>query len=298
MGDSLPILRRRIKNAEDLRAVVRSMKAMSSASITQFEQAVDALQDYHRAVELALSVCLRNSPVAASSEAHDGKPPKLRAGIVVLGSDQGMVGQFNEHIADTITADIAKAAQPPILWVVGERVQARLENAGHRVDRLFPTPQYVEAIAPLVSDLLFEIETQHIEGEVSRVRIYHNAPLLRSNYMTKQSGLLPFDQSWRDGLTSILWPTTQLPEMIDRGEDSRAALVSEYLFVSLYQACAASCAAEHAARLASMQRAEKNIDDQRRVLDLQHNHKRQSMIDEELFDLISGFEALTDQSKK
>ncbi|MFT5110034.1 MAG: F-type H+-transporting ATPase subunit gamma [Verrucomicrobiales bacterium] len=44
-----------------------------------------------------------------------------------------------------------------------------------------------------------------------------------------------------------------------------------------------------------MQRAEKNIDDRRRALDLEHNHLRQGMIDEELFDLISGFEALSER---
>jgi F-type H+-transporting ATPase subunit gamma len=71
------------------------------------------------------------------------------------------------------------------------------------------------------------------------------------------------------------------------------ALVREFLFVSLYRACAESLASENASRLAAMQRAEKNIDDLLEALSHTFHRLRQSGIDEELFDVISGFEALS-----
>jgi F-type H+-transporting ATPase subunit gamma len=42
-----------------------------------------------------------------------------------------------------------------------------------------------------------------------------------------------------------------------------------------------------------MQRAEKNIEEQLADLNQDFNQLRQSSIDEELFDVIAGFEALT-----
>jgi len=66
----------------------------------------------------------------------------------------------------------------------------------------------------------------------------------------------------------------------------------EYLFVSLFRACAESLASENASRLAAMQRAEKNIDELLEALNGKFHRLRQSAIDEELFDVISGFEAL------
>ena len=65
------------------------------------------------------------------------------------------------------------------------------------------------------------------------------------------------------------------------------------LFISLYKACAESLASENASRLAAMQRAEKNI-----RVDIRSPHQsfyrlRQSSIDEELFDVIAGFNALS-----
>ena len=60
-----------------------------------------------------------------------------------------------------------------------------------------------------------------------------------------------------------------------------AALVREYLFVSLYKACAESLASENASRLAAMQRAEKNIDELVGALNQTFHRLRQTSIDEE-----------------
>jgi F-type H+-transporting ATPase subunit gamma len=70
-------------------------------------------------------------------------------------------------------------------------------------------------------------------------------------------------------------------------------LIREYLFVSLFRACAESLASENASRLSAMQRAEKNIDELLESLNRKFHQLRQSSIDEELFDVVSGFEALS-----
>jgi alpha-D-glucose phosphate-specific phosphoglucomutase len=57
--------------------------------------------------------------------------------------------------------------------------------------------------------------------------------------------------------------------------------------------CAESLASENASRLAAMQRADTNIDDLLETLHGTFHELRQSGIDEELFDVISGFEALS-----
>ena len=71
------------------------------------------------------------------------------------------------------------------------------------------------------------------------------------------------------------------------------ALIREYLFVSIFRACAESLASENASRLAAMQRADKNIGELREDLNRTFHRMRQSGIDEELFDVVSGFEALS-----
>jgi F-type H+-transporting ATPase subunit gamma len=63
--------------------------------------------------------------------------------------------------------------------------------------------------------------------------------------------------------------------------------------VSLFRACAESLASENASRLAAMERADRNIDELLETLHGLFHRLRQSGIDEELFDVISGFEALS-----
>jgi F-type H+-transporting ATPase subunit gamma len=83
-----------------------------------------------------------------------------------------------------------------------------------------------------------------------------------------------------------------LPEIIGGSGTTLHALIREYLFVSLFRACAESLASENASRLAAMQRADKNIDELLESLNRTFHSLRQSSIDEELFDVISGFESL------
>ena len=75
------------------------------------------------------------------------------------------------------------------------------------------------------------------------------------------------------------------------GTATLRALIREYLFVSLFRACAESLASENASRLAAMQRADKNIDELLENLNGTFQRLRQSGIDEELFDVMAGFEA-------
>jgi F-type H+-transporting ATPase subunit gamma len=76
------------------------------------------------------------------------------------------------------------------------------------------------------------------------------------------------------------------------GTETLRVLIREYLFVSLFRACAESLASENASRLAAMQRADKNIDELLETLNGTFQRMRQSGIDEELFDVVAGFEEL------
>jgi F-type H+-transporting ATPase subunit gamma len=67
----------------------------------------------------------------------------------------------------------------------------------------------------------------------------------------------------------------------------------QLLFISIFRACAESLASENASRLAAMERADRNVDELLKDLKGSFHRLRQSGIDEELFDVISGFEALS-----
>jgi F-type H+-transporting ATPase subunit gamma len=112
-------------------------------------------------------------------------------------------------------------------------------------------------------------------------------------YTPVSERLLPLDAAWHARLMRRRWPTRELPEVLGTAAMTLHALVGEYLFVSIFRACAESLASENASRLAAMQRAEKNIDELLIDMNARFHRLRQSSIDEELFDVVSGFEALS-----
>lgn len=293
MSESTASLRRKIGGAMDLQAVVRTMKAVAASSIGQYERSVHALADYYRTVELGLSVCLRATAPAATGTEQTGRRNKTGAiGAVVFGSDQGLVGQFNDVVADAAIEVLADQPGRHQVWAVGERVHARLLDAGLPKVELFTVPASVQAITPLVGQILVECETRQSRGEITELQIFYNRPITGAVYAPAIQRLLPLDAAWRHTLTALPWPARSLPEVMGDHAATLRNLIGEYLFVSLFRACAESLASENASRLAAMQRAEKNIEELLKNLNDRFHRLRQSGIDEELFDVISGFELL------
>ena len=292
MSDTTASLTRKISSAGDLQSVVRTMKALAASSIGQYEKSVRALADYYRTVELGLGACFRESDPAAPMVERKGQIDAGAIGVVVFGSDQGLVGQFNDVVADYAIKTLAALPGKPQVWAVGERVHARLEDAGLPLMGIFAVPNSVQAITPLVGQIQIESEAHRSQGGYARVYVFHNRPKSGALYEPVSQRLLPLDAQWQQGLAKVHWPTGNLPEVMRSGTATLRALIREYLFISLFRACAESLASENASRLAAMERADKNIDELLEVLHGTFHRLRQSGIDEELFDVISGFEAL------
>jgi F-type H+-transporting ATPase subunit gamma len=287
-------LKRKIDSTEDLRSVVKTMKALAAVNIRQFENAVAALKLYNRTVKMALRVALRDRP-GFSLSARPGGGGAL--GAVVFGSDQGMCGAINETVvARTLEAASALTAHgkmPLHLLAIGLRASNRLEDEGREVQKTFTVPSHVGGIMPLVQSLVLEIEQWLDRDDVTRVFLFHCAPERRASYRPRQVRLLPVDRQWLDDLRNRQWPGRGLPTFSMDWDALFAVLIRQYLFVSLFRASAESLAAENASRLAAMQGAESSIEDRLEALQAQYHRQRQMGITEELLDIVSGFEALT-----
>jgi F-type H+-transporting ATPase subunit gamma len=295
MSDTTAGMRRKIAGAGDLQSVVRTMKAVAASSIGQYEKSVSALADFNRAVELGLGACFRESGPAPLTP--ERKVPGA-IGAVVFGSDQGLVGQFNDVVADFAIKTLSALPGKQEVWAVGERVHERLADAGMPLLGLFPVPNSVKAITPLVGQILLGSEAREHRGEVAELHLFHNCPKSGALYEPVNQRLLPLDEEWRGKLAAVPWPTGNLPEVIGGGTETLRAFIRGYLFVSIFRACAESLASENASRLAAMQRADKNIDELQEDLNRTFHRLRQNGIDEELFDVVSGFEALTPRGSR
>jgi F-type H+-transporting ATPase subunit gamma len=289
-------LSRRIAGAKDLSSVVRSMKALAASSIAQYERAVESLHDYTRTVELALSVCLRDSG-SIERLAATPRPSALR-GAVIFGSDQGLVGRFNDSLMEFATsALLALPDRITHLWVVGERMRELVASSKLPSPVTLSVPHSVEAIAPLVSQLVIGLAKAGVHGEVGTIYLFNNQPTSDAGYRPHLKRLLPLDALWQRDLMALPWPSKVLPQVLGSRPSSLKALIGEHLFILMFQACAQSLASENASRLAAMQRAEDNIVKILEDLSRTFHRMRQQSIDEELFDVVSGYESVTQNTR-
>ena len=295
MSDTLASLRGKIDGADKLKSVVRTMKAMAASSIGQYETAVRSLADYERTVTLGLGACFRQAGPSAAPHSPQRTPEMT--GAIVFGSDQGLVGQFNDVMGRFVIGTLQKLPGEKKVWVVGERLHAILDDANLPLVGLYEVPNSVTAITNLVGRIQIDCEAHRLpnvfEYDQENIYVFHNAPQSGAQYQPICQRLLPLDAQWQLDISAIPWPTSSLPEAMGSGNELLRTLLREYLFISLFKACAESLASENASRLAAMQRAEKNINELSTVLSRNFYRLRQSSIDEELFDVVAGFNALT-----
>ncbi len=289
-------MRRQINSTEDLQSVVKTMKALAVVSIRQYEQAVAALAQYNQTIELGLQVLLRDRPDTAPTKTAK---PGTHVGAIVFGSDQGMVGQFNEQIV-THTRDVLNGIQVRLadrrIIAVGERVAVQLEYTHAAPEEAFTLPSSVTGITVLVQDLLVRIDTWRTENNINRLILFYNAARSGAGYQPAHLRLLPVDQAWLHDLEQRPWQSRRLPIYTMDWAALFAALIRQHLFVALYRACAESLASEQASRLAAMQGAENNIEERLEDLTREFHHQRQTTITEELLDIVAGVTALEEES--
>ncbi len=292
MSDSTAGLLKKISSATELQAVARTMKAAAASNIGQYEQAAQAVAEYARVIDLGLGACFREMQYKSLAPEQTSAAGVATAGAVVFGSDQGLVGRFNEIVADFALETLTALPGKPQLWVIGERVYTRLQDSGLPLQSVFNVPNSVQAISPLVGQILLAYEAFDRKQCIDELYLFYNRTTSGAVYAPVRRRLLPLDAPWRRQLAALPWPSPNLPEVMGGGAALRA-LIREYLFVSLFRAAAESLSSENASRLAAMQRADKNIDELLENLHDAFHRLRQNSIDNELFDVISGYEALS-----
>ena len=156
-------------------------------------------------------------------------------GAVVFGSDQGLVGRFNEVIVD-LALDTPKKlpGKTKKIFAVGDRVHSLLADANFAPVSLLTVPTSVHGITSVTGQVLIEIQTARDQGDVAEVYLFHNRPKPSVGYEPVCNRLLPFASQWRSKLTAVSWPTKQLPQIVSGSTPALDAFVRGSLFVMLF----------------------------------------------------------------
>jgi len=290
----LETIRRKIESAKDMHSVVKTMKALAAVNIHAYEKAVSAINYYHQNIEASLQIVLKENPEILKAPATDDIES---IGIIVLGAQRGMAGNFNLPVVNKLDSWMKKKGlkqqSSVTACVVGDRTLEPLKDIGISPNYKLDFPNFRYNLDSTIQDVLLIVEKWRFQKRVSHIHLFYNRPTSGSSFKPGHFQLYPLNPDWLRELAAKQWPSRSIPLYTIPADTFFNLVIRQYFYISLYKTFIESMASENASRLIAMRKAEQNIEEQLEELDAQFNKQRQDSITEELLDIVAGFEALT-----
>lgn len=298
-------VRHRLEAAEGLGRVVTTMKSLASVRVHQFRRSMRALDASTLTLDRAARVLLHLRPELAEVAQGAGAGRTL---AVVLGSDRGLCGPFNDRMARYAASALAArddagagTAQggggPDVSGVVaiGRRLAARLRAAGIESDALLEAPGSLDTVELGVADLLDLIQGWREQGRGERLVLIYARPAGATRFEPRSVQVLPIDPRWLAQLKGRRWTEERHPVELSDPLRLVQGVLRQRMALAFVKAFASSLAAENAARLAAMEAASKSVEERVEELRSAYHSRRQAAVTAELLDIQAASEALAER---
>ena len=284
---TLTDIQHRLQGLEDIRHLLRSVRAMSAIRWRRARGHLRAAQIYAGAVDaqLRLVTALEALPAHGVSGHAVRAPTDGVVGLTALTSDRGLCGTFNAGLVsqalDRVRQWHQQGYQVKVISLggYGERL---FRDAGCEIlyTQRFPLAQAISFVA--ARDVIARIKAFYESGAIGELHVMYNQFSSFGSYRTVAVRLLPPD------LTQIASQACAVPEDLILGSargELQQFLSWEHLATRLYLALIESMVSEHGARLQTMDAAISNLDERVASLELQYHAIRQERITQEVLEV-------------
>jgi F-type H+-transporting ATPase subunit gamma len=274
-------IRRRIRSVKSTQQITKAMKMVSAAKLRRAQEAMFAARPYARKMlEVLNSLAARADPEAHPLLVERGHE---RALLVVITADKGLCGAFNANIIRTAARFVEdRGARGVELGLVGRKGRDAFKRRGVAVRSarvgVFQALRYATA-----RELAQELITAFTEGEVDEVFLVYNEFKSVIQQRIVVDRLLPIERR-------MLEPRQPSQDYIYEPEPAGIfrSLLPRHVEVQVWRALLESQAAEHGARMTSMDAATNNASEMIDRLTLYMNKVRQAAITKEIIEVVSG----------
>lgn len=278
-------IRRRIRSVKNTQQLTKAMKTVSAAKLRRAQDRVFSARPYADQLKRVLG----NLTARLENVIHPllEVRPEDRILLVVVTADRGLCGAFNTNILRAATAFLREHASKTVtLATAGRKGRDFFRRRGIPI-----RSEFVNIFSKLdyghARDISEAIAKAYAEAEIDAVYIVYNefkSVIQQRIVVEKVLPLSPADLGSAAGDRDYIFE--QPPqEIFDR-------LLPRYVEVQIYRALLESAAAEHGARMASMDAASRNAGEMIDMLTLNMNRIRQAAITKEIIEVVSGAGAL------
>ena len=288
---NLKEVRIRIASVQSTQQITKAMKMVSAAKLKRATKAIIQLRPYATKLKEIL-VNLSSSLEGSSSPfIQEREPNKIL--IVVVSSNRGLAGAFNMNVIKTANNLIAdkyssqyKSGNVSIV-AIGKKSQDFYEKRNYKVvgnnNEVYSSLTF-ENVTKITDSIMAGFE----KGEYDKVELVYNRFKNAAVQILTTEQLLPLPKAETStdassNIDYILEPSKE--EIVEQ-------LIPKSIKIQLYKAVLDSHAAEHGARMTSMDKATENAGDLLKALKLSYNQARQAAITTELTEIVSGAAAL------
>jgi F-type H+-transporting ATPase subunit gamma len=273
-------IKARMKSVQSTMQITKAMELVATSKLRRAKERVEKSRFFHEVLADAIKT-IQNTREAGDSVWGATREEKNVLYIVMAG-DRGLAGGYNANVF-RLTEKLSQGKNA-IYLPVGKKA---VEYYRHRKAEIY-TDVY-EYIADMhVGDTLAvakRICESFRMGEVdSVVLVYTNFVSMISQTPVHRT-LLPFAEESDRKNVSAPYFEGDVDEILDR-------IVPDYVGGLIYTAVCESLASESGARRSAMNAANKNAGEMIDTLMLSYNRARQSVITQEITEIVSGAEAL------
>jgi F-type H+-transporting ATPase subunit gamma len=274
-------IRRRIRSVKNTQQLTKAMKTVSAAKLRRAQDRVFSARPYADQLKRVLG----NLTVRIENVSHPllEVRPEERILLVVVTADRGLCGAFNANILRAATAFLRDhLPQKVTLATVGRKGRDFFRRRGIPIRaefvNIFSKLDYGHARD--VSETIIQLYSQ---AEIDAVYIVYNEfkSVIQQRIVVEK--VLPLSRvDLQPAAAQLDYIFEQPPQEIFN------RLLPRYVEVQIYRALLESAAAEHGARMASMDTATRNAGEMIDMLTLNMNRIRQAAITKEIIEVVSG----------
>lgn len=296
---SLKDLRNRIRTVVNTQKITKALKAISVSKLRRVQASMENTRRYVDALARITGRLLQGTPDIDHPFRRLADTPD-RVVIVLMTSDRGMCGAYNNHILDKATQLIAEIGESQVdLVCVGKKGHDAFRKSNiNIIGEYLDSGGNVDAQAMAeVTDLVVE---RFVSEQCDKVVVVYNSFVNMMKYLPTGVEVLPLDPS------ELLGDEDEGEgEGKDGGDEGPADIIFEpdvesvfgstlerYLRIRMVTCQVDALTAEHSARMIAMTNATDNCDELKHSMTIQMNKARQAMITKELLEIVSGAEAL------
>ena len=300
-------IQQRLQSLEDIRHLLRSIRAMSAIRWRRARARLQSAQEYASAVDQQLALAT-TFPTPLTRGAHHlggnasgAERPALSiaegsVGLITLTSDRGLCGTFNvglvAHTMDFIERERERGKEIKVISLggYGERFFCRADCELLHTQR-FPLTHAVSFVE--ARDIVAQVKRFYEARAFDTLYLIYNQFVSFGRYQRVEVRLLPPDLTavWRSVRESLQSGQPLVPEDLILGtppQDLQDFLLWEHLAVRVYLALVESMVSEQGARLQTMDAAIANLDERMEGLQLQYHTIRQESITREVLEVQSN----------